>query len=92
MTKTEKRELKRLISLLEKAADIADRLEINLSNGAEIGSMVGGIADELSLRMGSPMDHGKCPYCGLMCGCSFDPNNRNDYCPTHRPKHSVVKK
>lgn len=50
MTKSEYTQLQRLIRKLSDARDIADRLELTIGNGAEVGSLVGSLVDELELR------------------------------------------
>ena len=50
MTQTERKQLKRLISLLNKAQEIADRLELLNGSGGELGSLIGSIADELEVK------------------------------------------
>lgn len=47
MSKSETKQLKRLIKKLNEAADMADSLELLLPNGAFAGSLIGGIADDL---------------------------------------------
>jgi hypothetical protein len=32
-----------------------------------------------------PMDHGRCPTCQQLCGCSFNPTSSSDWCRVHRP-------
>ena len=50
MTKTDLRNFRRLISILRKAEDQANLLDATLDNGAEIGSVIGSIADELEVK------------------------------------------
>ena len=50
MTKSEFTQLKRLIKKLNEAREIADRLEITIGNGAEVGGLIGSLADELDIR------------------------------------------
>jgi hypothetical protein len=50
VTKTEMSLLKRLIKKLSDARELADRLEITVGNGGEVGSIIGSLCDELELR------------------------------------------
>lgn len=50
MTKTELRQLDRLIKKLADAQGIADNLEITIGNVAEVGSIVGSLRYELQVR------------------------------------------
>lgn len=43
----DKRKLKRLINMVDKAWQLADELDVHLSNGAEVGSLLGGIYEEI---------------------------------------------
>ena len=45
--KKKQRQMKKLARLLRAAASFADEIEALIGNGAEIGSIVGGIADEI---------------------------------------------
>ncbi len=45
------RKVKQLIRLLKEAANVADTLEVTLGNGAEVGSIIGGIATELEMNL-----------------------------------------
>lgn len=51
MTTAEKRKLNRIIDLLDKAAAMADEMDLTLSNGGFVGCIIGTISDELSLRV-----------------------------------------
>ena len=51
MTKTEQRMVRQAIKHLVKAADIADRLEITLGNGGEVGGIARGLAEEMELQL-----------------------------------------
>ena len=51
LTAKDKCDIKRVISLLGKAAAIADGLELTLGNGAFVDSIIGGVAAELELSL-----------------------------------------
>ena len=51
MTKTDLRNFKKLSQLLRDAANLADRLGALTSGGAEIGSLIGSVADELEVKI-----------------------------------------
>jgi hypothetical protein len=58
MTNTQARkptaaEIRRLISKLKAAAEMADSLGVTTGNGGEVGSIVGSIADELQVQLDS---------------------------------------
>lgn len=40
-----------MIALLNKAREIADRLELTNGSGGELGSLIGTIADELEVKL-----------------------------------------
>ena len=50
MTANEQQLLDQLITRLHASANIADRLELLLPNGAEVGSLLGVIATDLELK------------------------------------------
>lgn len=47
MTAKEKKRKLRVIELLQKAADLADNLDLTLPNGAIAGALINGIAEAL---------------------------------------------
>jgi hypothetical protein len=49
-----KRKLSKLVKLLDEAKVIADEMEITLSNGGEVGSLIGSMVDELALMRETP--------------------------------------
>ena len=51
MSKSQEKNIRRVIAMLEKARAIADDEELTLGNGAEVGGMIGCIADELACRI-----------------------------------------
>lgn len=51
MTKQEQQKLRRIVRLLEQAASLADEMDLLANNGGYVGSIVGTVADELSLRL-----------------------------------------
>jgi len=51
MTKAEIRKLDRLVRMLEEAASLADKIELQLDNGGYVGCLIGTMADELSVRL-----------------------------------------
>jgi hypothetical protein len=50
MTTTQMRRLRKLIADIRQCADEADFLALTLGNGAEAGSLLGSIADDLELQ------------------------------------------
>lgn len=50
MTRSDRRQIERLIKKLTEAQDIAEKLELTLSNGGEIGGIIGTVRDELEVR------------------------------------------
>lgn len=50
MTRSELRMLRMCIRQIRSAQAIADKLEINMGNGAEVGSLLGSMADELEIK------------------------------------------
>lgn len=47
----EQKKLARVVKLLNQAAELADEIELTAGNGGFVGSIVGTLADELSLRL-----------------------------------------
>jgi hypothetical protein len=47
MTRSELKQLNRLIKLLWKAGNMADDLGLELSNGSDVGALIGSLAAEL---------------------------------------------
>lgn len=50
MTQSKLKQLDRLIKKLSDAQVIADRLEITVGNGGEVGSLIGTLRDELEVQ------------------------------------------
>lgn len=57
MTKRERDRIARVVRLLNEAATLADELELVLGNGAYVGSLAGGMADELENRLKNEPTH-----------------------------------
>jgi hypothetical protein len=51
MDNLELKKLRRIVTLLNQAAALADEIELLADNGGYVGSIVGTVADELSLRL-----------------------------------------
>ena len=44
---TRKEKVTRLVNMVFKAAKLADELDVHLGNGAEVGSLLGGIYEDI---------------------------------------------